>query len=326
MTITKQDNGQYLVDVRPQGRKGKRIRKRFDTKGEAQKFERWIIATQNSKDWIEKPPDRRPLTELIEIWWKHYGCTQKSGENNLNELLNIASDLGSPRADQISIAAFSNYRAERLEAGLKIGSINRRHMMLSGVFTRLIKLGHFHNPHPLKGLAKLKDNIPEMAWLDKPRIAIFLEHLTGDNLKVVKLCLATGARWGEAADLTRDAVIKFKCTFTDTKNGKDRTVPISEEIHAMITEGDGRQLFPDVNYNTVRNLLKTLFPDLPDGQATHVMRHSFASHFMMNGGNILTLQKILGHATINQTMVYAHFAPDYLNDAVRLNPLETLHG
>lgn len=116
-------------------------------------------------------------------------------------------------------------------------------------------------------------------------------------------------------------MIKFKCTFTDTKNGKDRTVPISEDIHAMITEGDARQLFPDVNYNTVRNLLKALFPDLPDGQATHVMRHSFASHFMMNGRNILTLQKILGHAAINQTIVYAHFAPDYLNDAARLNPL-----
>lgn len=43
-------------------------------------------------------------------------------------MLNIASDLGSPRADQVSIATFSNYRAERLDAGLKIGSINRRHM------------------------------------------------------------------------------------------------------------------------------------------------------------------------------------------------------
>jgi site-specific recombinase XerD len=66
----------------------------------------------------------------------------------------------------------------------------------------------------------------------------------------------------------------------------------------------------------------SVIPDLPEGQATHVMRHTFASHFMMNGGNILTLQKILGHSSIVQTMTYAHFAPDYLNDAVRLNPLE----
>ncbi|WP_252866705.1 tyrosine-type recombinase/integrase, partial [Shigella boydii] len=42
---------------------------------------------------------------------------------------------------------------------------------------------------------------------------------------------------------------------------------------------------------------------------------------MMNGGNILTLQKILGHAKIQTTMIYAHLAPDYLQDAVRFNPL-----
>ncbi|CAI0926999.1 Tyrosine recombinase XerC [Serratia ficaria] len=67
-----------------------------------------------------------------------------------------------------------------------------------------------------------------------------------------------------------------------------------------------------------------MFKQMSDGQAMHVMRHTFASHFMMGKGNILTLQKILGHASIVQTMVYAHFAPDYLNDAVRLNPLENV--
>jgi hypothetical protein len=35
---------------------------------------------------------------------------------------------------------------------------------------------------------------------------------------------------------------------------------------------------------------------------------------MMAGGNILTLQKILGHRDIKMTMIYAHLAPDYLGD------------
>jgi site-specific recombinase XerD len=35
---------------------------------------------------------------------------------------------------------------------------------------------------------------------------------------------------------------------------------------------------------------------------------------MMAGGNILTLQKILGHSDIKMTMIYAHLAPDYLGD------------
>ncbi|HHW0111911.1 TPA: tyrosine-type recombinase/integrase, partial [Escherichia coli] len=50
--------------------------------------------------------------------------------------------------------------------------------------------------------------------------------------------------------------------------------------------------------------------------------HTFASHFMMNGGNIIALQQILGHASIQQTMAYAHLAPDYLQNAVALNPLK----
>lgn len=62
--------------------------------------------------------------------------------------------------------------------------------------------------------------------------------------------------------------------------------------------------------------------ELPTGQLTHVLRHTFASHFMMNGGNILVLQHVLGHTDIKMTMRYAHFAPDHLEDAVRLNPLQ----
>lgn len=46
----------------------------------------------------------------------------------------------------------------------------------------------------------------------------------------------------------------------------------------------------------------------------HALRHTFASHYMMAGGNILTLQKILGHGDIKMTMIYAHLAPDYLGD------------
>jgi site-specific recombinase XerD len=57
---------------------------------------------------------------------------------------------------------------------------------------------------------------------------------------------------------------------------------------------------------------------------THVLRHTFASHFMMAGGHIIVLQRILGHSDIRATMRYAHFAPDYLEDAIYLNPLARL--
>ncbi len=46
----------------------------------------------------------------------------------------------------------------------------------------------------------------------------------------------------------------------------------------------------------------------------HALRHTFASHFIMSGGNILSLQKLLGHADIKMTLLYAHLAPDFLSD------------
>ena len=45
---------------------------------------------------------------------------------------------------------------------------------------------------------------------------------------------------------------------------------------------------------------------------------------MMNGGNILTLQKILGHSTLAMTIKYAHLAPEHLQEATRLNPVVSL--
>ena len=45
---------------------------------------------------------------------------------------------------------------------------------------------------------------------------------------------------------------------------------------------------------------------------------------MMRGGNILVLQRILGHTDIKVTMRYAHFAPDHLTEAVELNPLNLI--
>ena len=44
----------------------------------------------------------------------------------------------------------------------------------------------------------------------------------------------------------------------------------------------------------------------------HDLRHTFASHFMMNGGNIYDLQKMLGHSSLEMTQRYAHLAPEHL--------------
>ncbi|HEI8861538.1 tyrosine-type recombinase/integrase [Morganella morganii] len=94
---------------------------------------------------------------------------------------------------------------------------------------------------------------------------------------------------------------------------------VGDELYTEIPKKRGR-LFTGC-YSAFRTVVRRAKIELLAGQLSHILRHTFASHFMMNGGNILVLQKILGRTDIKMTMRYAHFSPDHLEDAVRLNPL-----
>ncbi|AYE28895.1 tyrosine-type recombinase/integrase [Burkholderia pseudomallei] len=115
--------------------------------------------------------------------------------------------------------------------------------------------------------------------------------------------------------------------FTQTKTDKNRSAPIdpalAEEIlafRASKSEVIGDHIFEN-SAGAFRMGVRDACIELPEGQLIHVLRHTFASHFMMNGGNILTLQRILGHSSLQMTMRYSHLAPDHLKEATRLPPL-----
>ena len=55
-----------------------------------------------------------------------------------------------------------------------------------------------------------------------------------------------------------------------------------------------------------------------DGYCFHLFRHTFASLYMQNNGNITDLQRILGHARIDQTMRYSHFSPHYIRQTIKV--------
>lgn len=66
MSIKKLEDGRYEVDIRPNGRNGKRIRRKFQKKQEAVVFERYVMANHNKKEWSQKFKDTRPLHNIVE--------------------------------------------------------------------------------------------------------------------------------------------------------------------------------------------------------------------------------------------------------------------
>ncbi|WP_325891081.1 phage integrase [Grimontia sp. NTOU-MAR1] len=344
MSVRKLKDGNskpWLCEVYIHGAGGKRVRKRFATKGEAVAFERYTLKEVDTKPWLGEKPELRTLHDLAALWFRLHGQHLTSGENSFRRLCFAIEEMGNPVAKNFTAKDYLHWRSERVnryaaqhgkDKQAAAATHNVDLALMKGVFNFLIGADEWHFPNPLASVKKLASDQAEMTYLTEDEIRQLLgsfEKATykASYLLVCKLCMATGARISEIENLTRSQVSQFKLTFTKTKTKQNRTVPISEDLYLELIRYDEEYGLP---VQPVRKMLEKrlakLFPRLPDGQKTHVFRHTFASHFMQHGGDILTLQRILGHANIQMTMKYAHFSPDHLQQAVSLNPIARLNN
>ena len=68
-----------------------------------------------------------------------------------------------------------------------------------------------------------------------------------------------------------------------------------------------------INDKSIINYFSTIKDayDLNNNISFHTLRHSFATYYLMNGGNIITLKSILGHAHLDTTNIYLHIAQNF---------------
>ena len=178
-----------------------------------------------------------------------------------------------------------------------------------------------------KDLAEEKfSELPSDAKLPQVRARILLELIYGSGLRISECQTLTWDRIDTGARLVRVL----------GKGNKERIVPLTESFIDRIAtfkqmEAEAGHLPTATGYvflsedgkpfglRTLRNDIHDLLRDIGwEGKASpHVLRHSFATHLLENGAEIMSVKEMLGHSNISTTQVYTHVNAERLRAAFK---------
>ncbi len=144
------------------------------------------------------------------------------------------------------------------------------------------------------------------------------------NKCFVVLMLDCGLRRGEIPRLNvGDVNLKNNTLLVRGKGAKERLVPIGSNCSNLLNvyssscayQISGAPFFMDYlsRDRCTDNLMKQVFQDLKvrsgiERLHPHLLRHTFATYYLADGGDLETLRLILGHSSINTTQIYLHLA------------------
>lgn len=210
--------------------------------------------------------------------------------------------------------------------GVSIGSANTYIDYSKAIFTVLVnesivEKNIFENVHRIKQ----KERKIEVLSVDE--IKTLLKSLNKELYSEFRLytcvhvLLDSFGRIQEVCSLKKSD-INFEgkvITFTDTKNGRIRRVPISRKtvklIKEMIEENEefdseyifltnhGKPLRPDTARKHLKEVSQRLGLNI---NGFHIFRHTASTLFLQQNGSMRVLQSILGHASVSTTEIYSH--------------------
>ena len=331
---------------------GHPITKSFSRKSDAKTWKNSLLADRNKGELNHKFFDKVRFQDFANIWLeeKIFTYAAKSTYKNYSAYLRLHFNpvLGTLDLGNITKGHIDRFVLALRKKGHNPKGINLLLGCLRNIFNEAVNREHLRSS-PLKGFKNLKEDLNNEVYMTEMEIRDFLLSSSHDCLYPLYVtALNTGMRRGELAGLMWDRVNFLRsqievCRIRDkfghrqtTKGGRRRIVPMNSQVKAhlgelfknhtsdfVFTKRDGSPIEVQHIY---RDFTKGLLKAQIDRKIRfHDLRHTFASHFMMNGGNLYDLQKILGHTQIEMTMRYAHLSPDHLASAINIVSFGNFH-
>ncbi|MFA6029226.1 MAG: tyrosine-type recombinase/integrase [Elusimicrobiota bacterium] len=235
------------------------------------------------------------------------------------------------RLSAVTAARLEAYKAHRREQGNKVSTINRELNTIKAMLNKAVAWGALPQD-PAKSVQKFREPRRQVRYLSTEEARTAIKAADERLRPILETFLHTGLRRDELIHLTwADIDFKNKVVAIQSKDGwnpKDyetRHIPMTSRLREVLdalprredsplfTNVGGRQLDGNVLSRDFRLLFRRCGIE---NASVHTLRHTFASHLVMNGTDIYTVQKLLGHSTIKTTEIYAHLAPDFLRSAM----------
>lgn len=331
--------------IRYQGPDGQVIRE--STSQESRKLAEKILAkrkTEIAEDrFLEK--EERPemmLAELCDWYWEHHGQFLK-WHGVRGALERFKRFFGVRALAAITPELICEYVQFRRSADkVKSRTINRDLQLLKAMFNRIIDCRRWQKvlDNPVCYVKQAKENNLRVRFLDEGETRRLL-HGCGKHLRpIVITALRTGMRRGEILNLRwRDVDFNRRLIFVSkSKNGESRHVPISGDLFEVLaglpSRSKGGYVFPsflprrrrgseppgaDGPFVDVKNSFRSALKRAGiEDFRFHDLRHTFASHLVMQGANLNTVRELLGHKSLHMTLRYAHLSPGHNQAAIQL--------
>jgi site-specific recombinase XerD len=233
------------------------------------------------------------------------------------------------RLSEITPLLIEKYKQERLKL-IKPITVNYELDLLKAFFKRAIK-DNYIKENPLDDIERLKVTSKQPRFFAEEELREILIHCEKRDYPVFLALTSTGMRLGELinlewedVDLERRAITIRVKDFWEPKNSKPRAIPMTNKLVEVLKElqRGSRWVFAakkgtQLNRNHLRERLVKLCMNIGiEPGNIHTFRHTFASHLIMKGVDLPTVQKLMGHSDIKTTMIYAHLAQEHLQGAI----------